>query len=258
MFKKTFPLIFLLFASLAAGAQAPPVGQFNGPGRYEIENVESGLLLDMASEDQESVQQDIRHGRLNQEWDIQPTGNGYFYIRSADQGKVLSLSQGSGREGTHAIVYAQRGGEDQLWQIVPVSPGEFQIISKFGPALDVPHKSHDKGRRLQIWTRTSAPNQRFRLVFISAAPAWGADTSTGLPPPPAGSMAMEEAARACKGEVSHHIADLPRSDIYVDPVSTDAQGTSIVIWKTTRGSSGYCRVDRANRVTHFKIEELSQ
>ena len=258
MSKKSFPLIFLLLGSFPTQAQVQGGAQFNGPGRYEIESKVSDLVLEVKSEDQRSVQQYTRNGRLNQEWDIQPAGNGYFYIQSAEGGKVLSLANGSGQEGTSAIVYARHGGEDQLWQIVSVSPGEFQIISKFGRALDVPHKSHEKGTRLQIWTQTGAENQRFRLVFISAAQSWGTDTSSASSPTPGGSFAMDEASRVCRSEVNHHIADLPLSGISVDPVSSDAQGNAIVFWRTARGSSGYCRVDRAGRVTQFKVEEMSQ
>ncbi len=258
MSEKTFSLILLLLGSLLTAAQVPPNGQFNGPGRYEIESVESGLVLDVATEDHESIQQYPRRGRLNQAWDIQPEGNGLFRIQSADSGGTLSPSGGSGRAGSRAVVSRQRGGEDQLWQIVSPAQGEFQIISKSGLALDVPHKSHEKGERLQFWTRSSDANQRFRLIFIGATQSPGPDSSSLSPPAPAGSFAMEEAAGACKSEVHRHIADLPFSDIFVDPVSTDAQGASIVIWKTTRSSSGYCRVDRANRVIQFKIEELSR
>ncbi len=258
MYKKTFPLIFVLLGSLLTAAQAPASAQFNSPGRYEIESVESGLVLDVATEDRESIQQYPRRGRLNQAWDIQPEGNGFFHIQSADGDRALSPSGGPGRPGSRAVVSRQRGGEDQLWQIVSPAQGEFQIISKSGLALDVPHKSHEKGERLQFWTQTGDASQRFRLIFISATQSWRTDSSSFSPPAPAASFASGEAAVACRGEVNRHIADLPFSDIFADPISTDAQGATIVIWKTTRGSSGYCRVDRANRVTQFKIEELSQ
>ncbi|HXX99361.1 MAG TPA: RICIN domain-containing protein [Candidatus Limnocylindrales bacterium] len=257
MFRKASPFVLILLGSLGANAQMPPTGLFNGPGRYEIESVESGQLLDV-SEDQETVRQYPRRGSLNQQWDIQPVGNGYFTLQLAEQGKLLSLARGGTREGTHVVVSPRRDTEDQLWQVVSVAPGEFQIISRFGSALDIPHKSHDKGEHLQVWTRTGSENQRFRLIFINAAPSWGGGGSSGFPPSQRRPMDSDDAPQACRTEVNRRILDLRMSDIFVESVSTDAEGNTIVMWKTPRGSSGYCRVDRRGRVAQFKVQEMSQ
>lgn len=257
MFRQSFPFVFILLGSLGTSAQAPPTASFNGPGRYEIESVESNQLLDVA-EDQESVRQYPRQHSSNQQWDIKPASNGYFTLQTADQGKFLSLAKHAIKEGTRVVVYARSDADDQLWQLVSVAPGEFVIISRFGSALDIPHKSHDKGERLQIWTRTGSENQRFRLIFISAGPSWGGGNPYGMAPTQRRPMDSDDVAQACRAEVNRRIVDLRMSDIFVDPISTDADGNTIVMWKTPRGSSGYCRVDRASRVTQFKVEEFSQ
>ena len=256
MLRHAFSVMLVLCSALPIAAQAPQ-GTFNAPGRYEIESVVSRLVLDASSSDRQTVQQYARNGRANQQWDIQAAGNGYFYIRAADTGKVLSLSEGSSRDGNHVIVWGQ---SQQLWQIVSVGPAQFQIISQSGKALDVPNGSREAGARLQIWSPGGGENQRFRLVLVSAAPNWGtsgeaAPEQSTQPAPASDNL---EAARACKDQVARRIADLPVSDISVDPISADAQGNYIIIWRTLRGSSGYCRVNRLNRVVEFKVEEMSQ
>jgi len=259
MLKYSLPFALLIFGALGSAAQTPPVGTFNGPGRYEIENVESGLLLDVAAEDHQTVQQYPRRGRLNQLWDIQPAANGYFTLQSADQEKLLSLERRAAREGVGIVVSPRDGGENQLWQIVALAPGEFQIVSKFGGALDVPHRSHEKGTRLQSWTRTGDENQRFRLIFVSSAAAsWDAGNYRGGPSSRRHDMDSDDATQACRTEVSRQIVDVRAREIFLDLVSTDSEGNAIVLWKTPRNSSGFCRVDRAGRVTQFKVQEVSR
>jgi Ricin-type beta-trefoil lectin domain-like len=254
-------LSLILSCALPAAAQAPQ-GSFNAPGRYEIQSVASGQLLDVDTSDNQAVQQYSRTNRENQQWDIQPAGGGYFYIRSVGAGKVLSVAHGSRENGARVIVYRQHGSDDQLWQILNVAPAQFQILSKFGKALDVPDGSRDRGVRLQIWDSTQNDSQRFRLVLVNGVSnwaGWGGNASppwTQQQPGPAG-WDRRAAAHACRDEVARHIADLPLSEIAVDPVSSDAQGNFIVMWRTSRGSSGFCRVDPSNQILEFKVEETS-
>jgi Ricin-type beta-trefoil lectin domain-like len=251
-------IVLVGLCALPAAAQMPQ-GLFNAPGRYEIESVASDLVLDVKSDNQ-TVQQYSRSNGANQQWDIQPAGGGYFYVRSVAIGKVLSLAEGSNRDGTHIIVSAQRGGDDQLWQISSTGPAEFQIVSKFSKMLDVPKGSHDAGEHLQIWSPAGNDHQKFRLILVNAGPSGGTSSQAVLQHPvqPETPWDSQEGARACKNEVARHIADLPLSDISVDPIGGNMQENNIVIWLTARGSSGYCRLDRLNRMVDFKVEEMSR
>jgi len=137
----------------------------NGPGRYEIENVESGLLLDVAAEEPPDRTAISRRGRLNQLWDIQPAANGYFTLQSADQEKLLSLKDAPLARGRwHRGFAARRRRKTNSGRSSPLAPGEFhdrfEIRRRAGCCR---HRSHEKGTRLQIWTRTGDENQRFRL-----------------------------------------------------------------------------------------------
>jgi hypothetical protein len=251
-------IVFLGLCALPAAAQAPQ-GPFSAPGRYEIESVASNLVLDVKSDNQ-TVQQYSRSNGANQQWDIQPAGGGYFYIRSVATGKVLSLKEGSNRDGTQIIVSAQHSGDDQFWQISSADPAEFQIVSKLSKMLDVPKGSREAGEHLQIWSPAGNQNQKFRLILVSAGASGGAPSESALEHSVQHDAAWDslEAARACKNEVARHIADLPLSDISVDPIAGNAHEDNIVIWRTERGSSGYCRLDRSNHMVEFKVEEMSR
>lgn len=252
-------IVFIGLCALPAAAQIPQA-PFNAPGRYEIESVASNLVLDVSTSDNQTVQQYSRNNESNQQWDIQPAGGGYFHIRSVATGKVLSLKDGANRDGTHLIVYAQHEGDDQLWQISSAGPGEFQIVSKFSKMLDVPNGSHETGERLQIWSPKGNVHQKFRLIFVSAATGGGAPSEVALTHSLQRDAApdSQEGARACKNEVARHIADLPLTDISVDPISANTEENNIVLWRTPRGSSGFCRLDRSNRMVEFKVEEMSR
>jgi hypothetical protein len=259
-------LPFIFFCILPAAAETPRQ-PFNAPGRYEIQCVVSGQLLDVSASNNTKVQQYPRNDGANQQWDIRPARGGYFYIRSVATGKLLSLAGNRNREGAHVVVYPRNGREDQLWRIVSVAPAKFKIISKYGRMLDVPDGSHDRGKHLQIWDPRHNENQLFRFVLVSAASRSAyrdIHPSAPLAPreqePRRGSPGWrrERDARACRAEVSRHIMDLPASQIAVEPVSRDQRGNWIVTWHTPRASSGFCRVNPSGRIVQFKVEEMSQ
>jgi hypothetical protein len=259
-------LSLIPFCILPVAAQAPRQ-PFNAPGRYEIQSVVSGQLLEVNASDNTKVQQNTRTDRLNQQWDIRPAGGGYFYIRSAGTGKLFSLAGDRNREGAHVVVYPRNGREDQLWRIVSVAPAEFKIISKYGRMLDVPDGSHDRGKHLQIWDPRHNQNQLFRLVLVSSASRSNYRAMNPSAPwapreqePRRGSPGWrhERDARACRAEVSRHIEDLPASQIAVEPVSRDERGNLIVMWHTPRASSGFCKVTRSGKIVEFKVEQMPQ
>src|SRR6185436_1944412 len=71
-----------------AGAQ----GGFNGPGRYEIANANSGKVLDLNRNDQTSVIQFSSQGTNNQIWDIRAVGSGFYSLRNVMNGNALEAT----------------------------------------------------------------------------------------------------------------------------------------------------------------------
>jgi hypothetical protein len=148
----------------AAWAQTPG---YAGPGRYEIENVASGKVLDLNRQDQRTVVQSPRTHAQSQLWDIEDAGEGYVYVKSAATGLVMDIDGGRARDGARVITSRPARSDSQLWKIEGKGR-ERRFTSRLGIALDLPHGSHDDGVEYQTWSGAGEDNQRFRLVWMSA------------------------------------------------------------------------------------------
>ncbi|MBK8316389.1 MAG: RICIN domain-containing protein [Acidobacteria bacterium] len=91
----------------------PSSGQFQS-GRYEIQLVATNRMLAVGA-NRTVVQTDSRNNR-NQGWVLEDAGNGFYYIKSADTGEVMTVS-GGGSGSTIVLARQRRGSDDQLWEI---------------------------------------------------------------------------------------------------------------------------------------------
>ncbi|MGH9802122.1 MAG: RICIN domain-containing protein, partial [Blastocatellia bacterium] len=133
---------------------------FAGKGRYQIRNVASGHLLDLRREDNSTLQQWSGSGALNQQWDFEDAGAGYFFIRSVESGRVLEVA--GSRDGSLVVAKVQQTGRDnQKFRVVDVGSGQSMIVSKNGKVLDLPNGARQEGQSLQIWGEHRRDNQRF-------------------------------------------------------------------------------------------------
>lgn len=140
-------------------------------GRYEIQLVATNRLL-AAGSDGRTVVQRSGGGRSSQ-WDIEDAGNGYFYLRLADTGDVLTV-QGRGESGDSVVLARQRrGDEGQLWLIKSGPDNGYYFTTQRDKALDSPSSARGEGGRMQIYNSNGEANQRFRLRMISETGAGG-------------------------------------------------------------------------------------
>jgi len=113
-----------------------PKGGFDGPGRYEIVNLDSGKVLDLDRNDQTSVIQFSSRGTDNQMWEIRPSRDqGFYYLRSAMNGNVLEAD--GTRTSTPVRTARFDGGANQQWRFDTGKDGAL-IISRLGKTLDIP------------------------------------------------------------------------------------------------------------------------
>ncbi len=165
-------LILLAAVGLAAApavARTPsPQTEYSGPGRYEIENVASGKVLDLNRQDQRTIVQWPRNHSQSQQWDIEDAGNGYVYIKSALTRLAIDIDGGRARDGARVITSQPSGADSQLWKMEGKG-GERRFTSRLNISLDLPHGSRDDGVEYQVWSAASQDNQRFRLVWIGAS-----------------------------------------------------------------------------------------
>ena len=134
-------------------------------GRYEIQVVSTRRLLSADSNGQ-VVQSNSGNAR-NRQWDIEEAGNGYYYLRSADTGEVMSVS-GNGDSGASIVLTPQgRSRDAQMWDIRVESDNRYYLLAPTGRAMDAPDNTRYDGAGMQIFKRNGGDNQRFYLRWIS-------------------------------------------------------------------------------------------
>ncbi len=152
-------LISLGVCAISVAAQTT----FTGPGRYRIENAASNKALDVKAEDKKTVQQWSSNNNLNQQWDIEDAGGGFFYLRSAETNLVFDFAENRVRDGIKLIVAARRDSDNQKWKIADAGNAQFTIVSKSGKAADVPvNLRNNDGAVLQTQGPHGLENQRFQ------------------------------------------------------------------------------------------------
>src|SRR6516164_2446467 len=88
---------------------------------YAIVSRLDGKVLDVqggVSDDGAPIIQWPWHAGANQEWRLEPTGDGYFRIVSRESGKVLDVSGAVCDDGAPVIQWPWHGGANQEWRLV--------------------------------------------------------------------------------------------------------------------------------------------
>jgi hypothetical protein len=147
--------------SYQAGAQ----GGFNGPGRYEITNVNSGKVLDMDRNDQASVIQFTSRGTSNQAWDIRPAGGGFYSLRNGMNGNALEAVGASNSSRVRVTRFDNRAG--QQWRFDGGKEGNALIVSRLGKTLDIPNGNTRDGVPAQIYDSNGDSNQQFKFRQVA-------------------------------------------------------------------------------------------
>jgi mannan endo-1,4-beta-mannosidase len=77
-------------------------------------------------------------GGAMQQWNISPTGDGYYSIGSLGSGKYLDLFECSIKDGTKISQYPWFNNDCQKWRIEQTGDGTYRIVAKAGSALTLP------------------------------------------------------------------------------------------------------------------------
>lgn len=156
--------------------QGPTSGALTN-GRYEIQLVATKRLL-MAGNNGQVIQSNAGNTR-GQQWDIEDAGNGYYYIRSADTGAVMTY-EGRGDKGDSIVLTNQRRSRDeQRWEIRSGPDNGYYFLARTGKALDSPSSARHDGGRMQLYDRNGEANQRFWLRRVGELDNQSDDRSGG-------------------------------------------------------------------------------
>jgi hypothetical protein len=140
-------------------------GGFNGPGSYEIANLQSGKVLDLDRNDQSTVIQFSPRGTDNQAWEVQPARDGFFFIRNRMNGNALEAMGNNNSAPVRGVPF--NGGPGQQWRIENGKDGNALIVNRSGKTLDIPDGTNRDGVRVQVYDLNGDANQRFVFRRVS-------------------------------------------------------------------------------------------
>ena len=143
----------------------------NLSGTYEIQNVSSGLALNVdggsTANGAPIIQYPFTSGATNALWTFVPTSGGYYQIKNANSGEVVNVTGASGINGALIVQWPGNGmipGNDQ-WLPVQNPDGTYSFFNLNSlQALDVPNGSTTSGTQLDQWFGNSTSAQEFNLI----------------------------------------------------------------------------------------------
>jgi 5-hydroxyisourate hydrolase-like protein (transthyretin family) len=104
--------------------------------------------------------------KTNQQFVLQPLGDGWFTIMNVNTGKVLDVAGGTAADGTNVQLYEPNGTEAQQWKFVSSGDGDgsYSIVSRLGLNLDVSGGYSNSGTNVQIYTGNGTAAQKFYVM----------------------------------------------------------------------------------------------
>lgn len=140
---------------------------------YEVVNSNSGLCVDATgwgTANGTTVQQWACGATANQEWQFQPTSNGYYQVVNRNApGEVWDVTGGAGSTGNGSLIqlWSYGGGTNQQWLPTLLGNGAYSFTARNSgtECLDVTNRSTSNGTQLQQWSCTAGDTaQSFTLV----------------------------------------------------------------------------------------------
>ncbi|GGP86886.1 RICIN domain-containing protein [Streptomyces melanogenes] len=143
------------------------------PGRARLVAKRSGKVLEVdggsaRNDDGGRIQQWGWERGGNQQWRIEPVGDGYHRLMAVHSGKALDVSGGVGETRNGASVHQWQwvNGDNQKWRIEPIDDGCYRLVAKHsGKVLEIDGGTakNDNGTVAQQWEWVGSDNQKWRL-----------------------------------------------------------------------------------------------
>jgi Ricin-type beta-trefoil lectin domain len=154
--------LVLVGLSAAASPAAASTPQF-----YELIARNSGQCLDVQNQSTVPgalIQQYLCWGGQNQQWQFQPTDNGYVEVIARNSGQCLDVKDQSTAPGAHIQQYPCWGGPGQQWYFSYREGGYYEVIARnSGLCLDVTDQSTAPGALIQQYPCWGGPGQQWAL-----------------------------------------------------------------------------------------------
>jgi len=136
-------------------------------GLYNIENVNSGLLLGVAgasTAEGADIVQWTSNGSPNQEWTLALLPNGAYQIIDAYSGMLIGVSSASTSPGASLVQWPSTGGPDQEWQFTPSGSNWIITDVNSGLQMTIGSNSTSAGAQVIQWPAYGLTSQMFTLI----------------------------------------------------------------------------------------------
>ena len=159
---------FMNFSVTAAGPT-------NSGTYYNLVNVNSGLLLDIATDPSTGnastvagglIVQANGNGGASQQWQLIPVDNGYYSIVNRNSGMALDVPGWSTATNIQLEQWNVNGGANQQWQIGGTSGANTIVNRNSNLYVDVSGASTANGAEVIQWTGNGGTNQQWKLVTV--------------------------------------------------------------------------------------------
>ncbi|SMC62439.1 Ricin-type beta-trefoil lectin domain-containing protein [Kibdelosporangium aridum] len=151
---------------------------------YTVTSVNSGKCVDAraaGTANGTAVQQYACNSTGSQQWQFQPTSDGYYRVNSRNlSSQVWDVADVSSADGGLIHLWTYGGGNNQQWQAVEQAGGAYHFVSRHsGKCLDVPGASTADSQQLQQYTCNNTAAQSFTLTPVGSEPPPGGDIDLG-------------------------------------------------------------------------------
>ncbi|MEU5262589.1 RICIN domain-containing protein [Amycolatopsis sp. NPDC021455] len=159
---------------LVGGVTTKAAAAVTPDGWYTVTAANSGKCVDAraaGSANGTVVQQYACNRTSSQEWQFQPTGDGYFRVNArTNPAAAWDVTGVSTADGGLLQLWTYGGGANQQWQAVDEGNGRYHFVSRnSGKCLDVPGASGADAVQLQQYTCNGTAAQSFMLTPVNTS-----------------------------------------------------------------------------------------
>lgn len=141
---------------------------------YRVVCKNSGRVLDVEGGGGNSARIQIYDwlGGNNQQWKLEPVGNGFYKIIAKHNGKVLDVEMAGKNNGDKVQLYDWNQGEHQQFKLDPTEDGYFKIVARHsGKVLDVEGYGKENTSKIQQWdSLKGGDNQDWKFESADVPP----------------------------------------------------------------------------------------
>lgn len=150
------------------------------PGTYRLRNQCGNKLLDVYGASGAlgtGLIQWSDNGGQNQQFNLQPTSNGYFTLTAVHSGMAADVQDAQTANGTNIRQWTANNADAQQWRAIDLGNGFYKVESRLAAnrVLDVAGASTANGTKIHLWTANGTCAQAWKLEPVGGTTATNAN-----------------------------------------------------------------------------------